>query len=227
MATAVRKTNWLAIWITAAVVVVVVVIGALVVAMNRQALALAESPATAAVNEETGAIAFGDGDNVVDEYVDFMCPYCGQYYASYGEDMAKAVKDGDITLNLHPISILDGASQGTMYSTRAANAAYCVADDNPDAVYPFFDALFGNQPKENTAGLDDDEILKYAKQAGASDGVKACMDDGTYDDFVTARTQEIPANPDTGQVSTPAITRNGDYVGITFDRDTDLAAILG
>lgn len=227
MANAARKTNWLAIWISAAVVVVIVVVAALVIWMNRQALALAESPATAVVNEETGAIALGDGDNVIDEYVDFMCPYCGQFEESSGEDLAQAVKDGEITLNLHPISILDRASMGTNYSTRAANAAYCVAEDNPDAVYPFFDALFQNQPRENTTGLDNGKLLDFAKQAGASGEVEACIEGGDYNDFVAARTQEIPPNPETGQVSTPTVTRNGEYVNLTLDAETDRAALLG
>jgi len=226
MANAARKTNWLAIWISAAVVVLIVVIGALVVWMNKQALALAESPATAVVNEETGAIALGEGENVVDEYVDFMCPYCGQFYENSSADLADAVKAGDITLNLHPISILDRLSQGTNYSTRAANAVYCVADDNADAVYPFYDALFQNQPAENSAGLDDDKLLSLAKQAGASGDVESCIADGDYTDFVAARTQEIPENPSTGQVSTPTVTRNGEYVTLTLDAETDRAALL-
>src|SRR5699024_12404568 len=53
-------------------------------------------------------------------------------------------------LNLHPISILDRASQGTEYSTRAANAAYCVADEDGEAAYTFIDLLFRNQPAEAT-----------------------------------------------------------------------------
>ncbi|WP_105566324.1 DsbA family protein [Microbacterium halophytorum] len=227
MAAAARRVNWLVIWITAAIVVVVVAIAAIAIWMNRQALALAESPASAVVNEETGAIALGEGENVIDEYVDFMCPFCGQFHDSSGEDLSAAVESGEITLNLHPISILDGQSQGTNYSTRAANAVYCVADDNPDAVYPFYDALFQNQPGEGTTGLDDGELLDLAERAGASGDVESCIADGTYFDFVAARTQEIPPNPQTNQVSTPTVTRNGEYVNLTLDQATDEQALLG
>ena len=63
----------------------------------------------------------------MDTYVDFMCPVCNQFEQAYGEAIQGLVDDGTITLNIHPISILDRASQGTEYSTRAANAMYCVA----------------------------------------------------------------------------------------------------
>ncbi|WP_119696660.1 DsbA family protein [Microbacterium halotolerans] len=219
---AARRINWLAISITAGVVVIVVAIAAVAVWMNRQALALAESPGAAVVNEETGAIAIGDGPNVLDEYVDFMCPFCGQYHDSFGETVSGLVEDGDVTLNIHPIAILDSRSQGTQFSTRAASAMYCVADDNPDAVYPFMDALFANQPNENTAGLDNDEIIGYAKDAGASDAVESCIEDVEYADFVAARTQEIPANPSTGNVSTPTVVLNDEYLNLTMDPEVDL-----
>ena len=76
---------------------------------------------------ETGAIAVGDGENTLDTYIDFMCPVCNQFEQAYGETIQSLVDDGTITLNIHPISILDRESQGTEYSTRAANAMYCVA----------------------------------------------------------------------------------------------------
>lgn len=219
---AARRINWLAIWITAGVVVVVVAIAAVAVWMNRQALALAESPGAAVVNEETGAITIGDGPNVLDEYVDFMCPFCGQYHDSFSETVSGLVEDGDVTLNLHPIAILDANSQGTQFSTRAASAMYCVADDNPDAVYPFMDALFANQPRENTTGLDNDEIIGYAKEAGASDAVESCIEETEYADFVAARTQEIPPNPSTGSVSAPMVVLNDEYLNLTMDPEVDL-----
>ncbi len=88
------------------------------------------------INAETGAIEVGNGDQTMDTYIDFMCPVCNQFEQLYGEAIDDLVDDGTITLNIHPISILDRASQGTEYSTRAANAMYCVAAADADARCP-------------------------------------------------------------------------------------------
>lgn len=226
MAAAARRVNWLAIWITIGVVVVVVVVGALVVWMNRQALELAESPASAVVNEETGAIVLGEGPNVLEEYVDFMCPYCHQYHDTYSEDVAGLVEDGQLTLEVHPISILDSQSQGTQYSTRAASATYCVVDDNVDAVYPFMDALFKNAPSEGSGGLDDEELISLAEQAGASSDVESCITGGDYMEFVTARTQETPVAPGASGISTPTVLLNDEFVSLTWDPQADIVSQL-
>lgn len=226
MAAAVRRVNWLAIWLTIGVVVVVVGVGTLAVWMNRQALALAESPASAAVNQETGAIVFGDGPNELTEYVDFMCPVCHRYHDSYGSEVAALVEEGRVTLNLHPISILDGRSQGTQYSTRSAGALYCVAEDNADAAYSFMDALFKNAPSEGSGGLDDDELLRLAQDAGASADVESCIAGGEYMDFVTARTQETPVMPGNSGIATPTVLLNDEFVNLTWDAEADIVSRL-
>lgn len=226
MAAAARRVNWLAIWISVAVVVVVVVVAGFAIWMNRMALALAESPGTTTVNEETGAITIGDGDNVLEEYMDFMCPFCGEYQEGYGSEIAKAVEAGKISLQMHPIAILDSQSQGTNYSTRAASAVYCVADDDPEAVYPFIDALYQNQPSEGSAGLDDGQLVDFAHQAGASDAVDECITGGEYADFVAARTQEVPVAPGASGVSTPTIILNDEFVELSGGPEADILSKL-
>ncbi|WP_261167080.1 thioredoxin domain-containing protein [Microbacterium sp. Marseille-Q6965] len=218
---AARKTNWVAIWISAAVVVAIAVIAVLVVQMNRQAVALAESPASAVVDEETGAITLGDGPNVLEEYLDFMCPYCHEYHETYGEDVAELVEEGEVTLNVHPIAILDSQSNGTQFSTRAAGAVYCVAEANPDAVYPFIDALFRDQPREGTEGLSDDQIAGLASEAGAGDAA-SCIADGEYMDYVTKMTPETPVAPGASGISTPTILLNDEFVSLTWDPQADI-----
>ncbi|MFT2633376.1 DsbA family protein, partial [Escherichia coli] len=49
----------------------------------------------------------------MDTYIDFMCPICNSFEQSYGPTLQQLVDDGKITLNIHPISILDAQSQGT------------------------------------------------------------------------------------------------------------------
>ena len=160
MAAAARKNNWFAIGISIAVVVVLVALGAVVVYLNNQATDAGPAPKGEIINAETGALSFGDGKDTVAVFVDFMCPICGQFETAYGPEILDLVNDGTITLNIHPIAILDRYSQGTAFSTRAANAMYCVAENNSDKALEYLNTLFANQPAEGSTGLTDDQ-LKY------------------------------------------------------------------
>ncbi|WP_194421688.1 DsbA family protein [Microbacterium abyssi] len=188
-AAAKSNTNWFAIGISIAVVVVLVALGGLVVFLNNQASAPGTAPQSAIVNEETGAISFGEGDTEIDTFVDFMCPICGDFEDTYGTALQDAAAADEITLNIHPVSILDRLSQNTEFSTRAGSAVYCVAAEAPDSTLDFFNALFENQPAENSAGLSDDELIALAEQAGAGDAA-GCITDGTYKRFVASQTDE-------------------------------------
>ena len=226
MAAAQGKTNWFAIWISAAVVVVLVALGGVVVFLNNQATAPGTAPETAGiVNGETGAISFGEGDTTIDTYVDFMCPICGDFEDAYGAALQDAAANDTITLNIHPISILDGASQGTEYSSRAASAMYCVASEAPDTALDFFNLLFENQPEENTTGLTDEQLSAFAEQAGAG-AAADCIADGTYMKFAQDQVEQTPPDPETGRVGTPTVAIDGDRID-NADIATRFAEILG
>ncbi|HWI31624.1 MAG TPA: thioredoxin domain-containing protein [Microbacterium sp.] len=221
MATGGRKTNWFAIWVSVAVVAVLVVVGVVVVVLNNQATAPGEPPQSANIDAKTGAIHVGDGPDVVATYVDFMCPVCGAFEEAYGETLAGLVDDGSITLDIHPIAILDSKSQGTAFSTRAANAMYCVAESSPDASLAFLQEMFANQPPEPSAGLTDDQIIAFAETAGAA-GAAPCIADQTYAKFVTAMTQSTPPDPATGNIGTPTVVVNGERLTLTGDPQVDI-----
>lgn len=205
------KTNWFAIWVSVAVVAVVALVIALVVWMNNSANDPGTLPTGSGIDQTTGAITVGDGEKTLDTYIDFMCPICGQFETTYGEEIIDLTNAGTITLNIHPIAILDRYSQGTAFSTRAANAMYCVAEANPDAAVPFMQAMFAGQPEENSAGLSDDQILEIAKGAGV-EGIEACVTDGTYTDFVTAMTKETPIQPGSTGIGTPTLAIDGEVI---------------
>ncbi|MFM2475564.1 DsbA family protein, partial [Burkholderia cenocepacia] len=59
-------------------------------------------------------------------------------------------------------------SQGSEYSTRAANLVGAVAALHPEAAPAVVRALFADQPAEGTAGLSDEELLAIAAEAGPS-----------------------------------------------------------
>lgn len=220
-----RKTNWFAIWTSVAVVVVVVVVGGFVWWTNMEAdsAAPAPSPSTqsAVIDTETGAIAIGDGPNTVDTYIDFMCPICNNFEQVYGPTLEDLSSDGTITLNVHPIAILDSRSQGTEFSTRAANAMYCVADANPAGALPFLQVMFANQPAEGTAGLDDAAIIEIAGSVGAGESAASCITDRTFGDFVTAMTRNTPVQEGAGGISTPTIAVDGQVLRNQTDLSGD------
>lgn len=210
MATA-GKTNWFAIWVSVAVLVVLALVIGLVVWMNSAATDPGTPPSGSGVNQETGAVVVGDGEQTLDTYIDFMCPICGDFEEAYGEEIIALVDDGTITLNIHPISILDRYSQGTAYSTRAANAMYCVAEAEPDAAVPFMQDLFANQPEEGSTGLTDEQILEIAAGAGV-EGIDACVTEGQFEKFVAAKTEETPVQPGAGGIGTPTLVVNGEVI---------------
>ena len=228
MAAVARKTNWFAIWVSVAVVVVLVIVAALVVWMNNSASTPAPvvTPDAAVIDADTGAIVVGDGEDALDTYIDFMCPVCNQFEQIYGEAISGLVEDGTITHNIHPISILDRVSQGTEYSTRAANAMYCVAAADGTAAVPFMQAMFANQPAEGTAGLTNEQILEIAGGVGVT-GIDACVNDGEYSGFVTAMTEKTPVAPGAGGIGTPTIAVNGEVIAnSTLPDPADLASLF-
>lgn len=165
-------------------------------------------------------------------YVDYLCPFCGQFETANGAFLEELVASGQATLEVHPVTILDRLSQGSEYSTRAASAAGCVAEYAPESFLDFNAAMFAQQPAEGTRGLTNDEIAEIAATAGAdSDEVASCIRDARYKGWFKADTQRVLddedlKNPTTGQFGTPTIMVNGERYGGAIDDPTALAAFL-
>lgn len=145
------------------------------------------------VGAEGTAGTTNEGAETLDVYVDYMCPICGQFESLNGASITEMREAGDVTLVVHPVAILDRASQGTEYSTRAAAAAAWVADRAPEQFTAFHEAMFASQPEENTAGLSDEQIAQVAQQAGVPAEAAAGIADGdahdTFGEWVTASTE--------------------------------------
>jgi len=210
MATAGRTTNWFAIWVTAAVIAVVAIVTTIVVVGNTQATSPGTPPDSQIVDADTGAISFGSGQDVVATYLDFMCPACNAFEQTFGESLDELASANKITLDVHPVAILDRLSNGTRFSTRSANAMYCVAEASPDAALPFLQGMFAQQPAEVSDGLSDEQILTIAASAGAAD-VGECVTEMRFEKFVVAMTKQLPADPATGRTGTPTVAINGEY----------------
>ncbi|GAA1944148.1 DsbA family protein [Microbacterium deminutum] len=224
-----RKVNWFAIWVSVGVVVALVLVAWLVIALNNQSQGgggTGETPKASNINSETGAILVGTGASTMDTYIDFMCPICNQFEQAYGDAIQGLVDDSTITLGIHPIAILDHSSQGTKYSTRAANAMYCVAVADAQAAVPFMRAMYASQPQEGSTGLTDAQILQIASTAGVT-GIDDCVNSGKYSDYVTTMTQKTPVQPGASGIGTPTIAINGKVIAnSTLPQPADLASLF-
>lgn len=226
MATATRKVNWFAILVSVAVVLALVVTAAIVVWSNNATDDAGPAPQSASINAETGAIEVGTGEQTLDTYIDFMCPICNQFEQAYGESMQQLVDDGTITLGIHPIAILDRYSQGTEYSTRAANAMYCVAETAPDSAVSYMQALYANQPAEGSSGLTDAQLIEIAGSVGA-EGVDACVTEQRYSGFVSSMTEQTPIQPGQSGIATPTLAVNGQAIANdTIPASADFASLF-
>lgn len=158
--------------------------------------ALADVPAPSTASDVGGipVSAAGVGEQGADDvvvtiYYDFMCPYCGQFDAANSADLEELAAQDGVTIDYRPIAFLDEASKGTNYSSRAANAAAVVADQDPEHFTAFTTALYENQPEEGTTGLSDDEIRDIAVEAGVPAAVADTFTDTVEGTFAQGESQ--------------------------------------
>lgn len=172
-----------------------------------------------------GAIPVGSprAPVTVEIYYDYMCPACGAFEAANGDELGRLVEAGRAKLALRPISFLDKQSNGTEYSTRAANAIATVADQAPKQVWPFHAALYAKQPQEGSSGLTDGEIARIATDAGVPQAVVDRFEKRTYEPWVRSRTK---AAFDGGINGTPTVKINGEvFQGDLYTKGPLTAAI--
>ena len=148
---------------------------------------------------------------VLSLYEDFLCPACGNFEKQFGPTVNKLIDTGAVAADYYMVSILD--RQGDGYSTRASNAAYCVADESTDAFRRFHAALYAQQPEEGVGPFPDNaRLIEVARQAGAGGGVPDCINKGSYVEMAQGLAKA------TGVQSTPTIRINGqDYNPTTPD----------
>lgn len=171
----------------------------------------------------------GAGKANITMYVDYQCPYCNEFEKANATQIGQWLDGGIATVEMHPIAILDNSSSGTKYSTRAANAAACVANYDPNKFYAVNSALFANQPAEGGTGLTDSKILSVLKGAGASSAaITTCVKDQTFKDWVTSATTRVLTKPLPNSTmakltGTPTVIVNGQqYTGSLTDANAFL-----
>jgi protein-disulfide isomerase len=166
-----------------------------------------------AASFDDGYLVIGSGPQVVDIYLDPLCPFCKKFEQLTGPFLVDEVSAGNATLRIHPVALLNRLSAGTEYSTRAAAALTSVAVTDPDHLTAFLQALYENQPLENTTGLTDDQLSDLARATGTELGSVADL--AAYQGWVAEQTALAVAGPlpDTDELSqltvVPTILVNG------------------
>lgn len=142
---------------------------------------------------------------VLSIYEDFQCPHCRDFEKAFGPTIAKMIDSGAVAVDYYMMAILNRTNGG--FSARAANAAYCVADEDKNAFKRFHAALFAQQPQEGTGtGPDNAALIETARQAGVTGGVPDCIKKGSYEKMSKGLAAATKVS------STPTIRLNGEDI---------------
>jgi len=179
-------------------------------AVRTPALASGEKP-TATTQSSKGDVA-----NIT-IYLDYQCPYCNQFETTNATQIGQWLDQGIATLEVHPLALLDRSSLGNRYSSRAANAAACVANYKPNTYFKVNSTLFKDQPAENTDGMSNAKLLSILKDGGASSSkITSCVNDEKFKNWVSASTLRAEKGPIPnskpaikGITGTPTVIVNG------------------
>lgn len=193
------------------------------------AVTASPTPSVAALTGVKGAVSFdegyvtiGTGPKIVDLYLDPMCPYCKLFEQTSGPMLLDEAQGGRATLRVHPLAILNRFSQGTDYSTRAAAVFAAASALSPAKASAYLSAMYAAQPKENTPGLTDAQLIDLGTKAGV-DASLAHVDLAPYRAWVDTQTTRATTGPLTTTREVPAVRQVPTVVvdGAVFTGNSD------
>lgn len=152
-------------------------------------------------------------------YVDYQCPICAIFELPNAEQLKDWVSTGAATVEMHPLSFLDGRGSPNAFSSRAANAALCVADYSPDSFFEYNTRVFQAQPTEGQPGPENSELIAFAEEVGSTniEQVSECINSKMFGAFIKDATERALSEPIPGTelrvTGTPAIFVDGVQYG--------------
>ena len=81
----------------------------------------------------------------IDVFEDALCPICAAFETQFGQQISQEIDGGSLAVNYHMLNFLNSSSFSGDYSTRAAAALLCVAQESgsqPGLYMAFHSALF-------------------------------------------------------------------------------------
>ncbi|NEV87443.1 thioredoxin domain-containing protein [Streptomyces tendae] len=115
---------------------------------------------------------------------DFRCPACKAFELAYRDTIHELTDAGQLKVEYHLATIIDGNMGGTG-SRKAANAAACAQDAGKFP--PYHDVLYDNQPPEtDDAFADEDKLLDLAGKVDGLDTTlfQECVKNGKHNSWV-------------------------------------------
>ncbi|MFF8292148.1 DsbA family protein [Streptomyces sp. NPDC016309] len=166
---------------------------------------------TGAAGEDRLAIPAGatDAPSTLTIWEDFRCPACAQFENAVRDTMHELTDSGQIKVEYHLATIIDG-NMGGSGSLNAANAAACAQDAG--AFVPYHDALYQNQPPEqDDAFAKDAKLFELAAKVPGLDtpAFRSCVTEGTHDSWVTKSNEAFRDGDFRG---TPTVLLNGESI---------------
>lgn len=161
--------------------------------------------------------------------VDYRCADCAQWILDTRNVVDEFVRDGSTQLRIQPVARLDDQSSGTEYSTRAASAAYCVANYSGRSFDAYNLTLLQRLPQPDLPGPTNRELSQWAAEAGADLRARRCIETGGYEDFAREMTEahapkRLPSVSLNGQeLGSKALTAAGLAGALTYVRGPDIA----
>ncbi|MER5219414.1 DsbA family protein [Streptomyces flaveus] len=207
-----RRRRTLLVSLVALVVVVgAALVGAGLVRANNTAPDEAPSRVPADVTADKGGLVASTGAVRIDLYLDYLCPECRNTERALTPELETLKASGDVSVVYHPVAFLDDRSDPGGYSTRAASAAACAADQGKFEQYSA--VLFDKQPAEGGPGLSEAQLIAAGRDAGiTADSFESCVQDGTYTPWVTY-VSDVAASHKVAL--TPTVMVNGERVEVT------------
>lgn len=155
---------------------------------NLEAFTADQTPAP---NPNAGVGSNGQVPNI-QIYLDYQCPICQIFEAGNSDQIRSLVSKGAATVEIHPLSFLDHSSPNA-YSSRAENAALCVATYSPNQFFDFNALLFKHQNAENTAGPENSELIQRTTEVKVSNASKIadCINSKAYGKWISDTTATV------------------------------------
>ncbi|MFJ7197094.1 MULTISPECIES: DsbA family protein [unclassified Streptomyces] len=140
---------------------------------------------------------------------DFRCPVCAQFENAFRDTIHQLENTGQIKVEYHLATIIDG-NLGGSGSLRAANAAACAQDAGKFSAY--HDVLYRNQPQETDDAFGDNaRLIELSGKVPGLDttGFRSCVEDGKHDSWVK---KSNTAFQNGGFQGTPTALLNGEPI---------------
>ena len=199
-------------WIVVAMVSLVVVTGivfSLFSQNNKETVSLAgldgvqlQPAVTSTIDTANGsAITFDNGAaTTIDVWEDSQCPVCKLFADANGPYLESLVREKKANVRYHMLSFLGDES------ARAANAAFCAADEGQ--FLDFHKAIYTIQsPVENSGFWSNETLVKIGKKIGiTSTTFEDCVTKGEKVDLVQANSDSMSKF---GVQGTPTVFING------------------